>query len=82
MVMVDVYVPYLNSSYDFSLDETATISSLINEIAALICLKEHWPVPATTDKLSLFLPAQKRMLAPSSSLIREDVTSGQRLVLC
>ncbi len=82
MITVDIYVPYLNLSYDFSLDETASISSLINEIAAMVCLKEHWTAPETTDELALFLPSEKRMLNPSNSLNREGIKSGQRLILC
>ena len=82
MIAVDVYVPYLGSTYDFSLDDRAPISSLINEIAAMICLKERWPMPTATGDLALFSPAQMRMLAYMSSLYQEGIKAGQSLILC
>lgn len=82
MITIDVYVPYLNASYDFGLDEAVPISSLIGEIAALICQKEHWPMPVDADRLALYDPANKRALSGADSLLRAGVRSGQRLILC
>lgn len=82
MIAVDVYVPYLGSTYDFSLDERAPISFLIDEIVAMICLKERWPTPAATNDLTLFSPAQMRALTYTSSLCQEKINAGQRLILC
>lgn len=82
MIAVDVYVPYLGTTYDFNLDDRAPISSLINEIAAMICLKERWPMPTATDDLALFCPAQMQMLAYMSSLYQEGIRAGQSLILC
>lgn len=82
MIAVDVYVPYLGSTYDFSLDERAPISSLIDEIVAMICLKERWPIPTATSDFSLFSPAQMRELTYASSLRQEKISSGQSLILC
>ena len=36
MIMADVYVPSIGRQYDFSLDEQAQISHLIQEIAEVI----------------------------------------------
>ena len=41
MIMADVYVPSIGRQYDFSLDEQAQISHLIQEIAEVICQKEN-----------------------------------------
>lgn len=82
MIAVDVYVPYLGSSYDFSLDDGAPISALINEIAAMVCLRERRPMPTATDDLALFSPAQMRMLNCRSSLYQEGIKAGQSLILC
>ena len=38
MVNVEVYVPYLNASYDFSLDESASVELVLDDIVSLICL--------------------------------------------
>lgn len=82
MIAVDVYMPYSGLTYDFNLDESEPISSLIHELATMICLKEHWSLPTTTDNLALFSPAQKRMLSRMNSLYQEGIRAGQRLILC
>lgn len=82
MITVDVYVPYLNMSYDFSLDETASAGLVIEEIAALICLKERWPMASSANQLELYDSAHKKALPRTSSLYESDIHSGQRLILC
>ena len=54
MIAIDVRVPYLGQTYDFSLDEAAPIASLLDEIVNMVCLKEHLPIPSSTNGLSLF----------------------------
>lgn len=82
MIAVDVYVPYLDQTYDFSLDETAPIASLIDELATMICSKERWPIPVSTNELCLFAPKQSRELLRTSTLSHENIDAGQRLILC
>ena len=40
MINVDIFVPALDRSYNFNLDEEAGIRFLIDEIAELLCKKE------------------------------------------
>lgn len=82
MIAVDIYVPYANQTYDFSIEETAPVSMLIEEIVSAICAKERWPAPSRMDEFNLFCPAQKRILRRTQSLAGETITSGQRLILC
>lgn len=82
MIAVDVYVPYLGSTYDFNLDEGASISDLITEMMAMICAKERWPIPVSAKNLTLFSLAEMRMLTPAASLCQEGIKTGQRLILC
>ena len=82
MITVDVHVPYLGQTYDFSLDEAAPIASLIDEIVKLICFKERWLIPASTNGLTLFALKQTRALPPTSTLSREEIDAGQSLILC
>lgn len=82
MIAVDVYVPYLGSTYDFNLDEGTPISSLITEMMATICAKERWPIPASAKNLALFSPAKMQMLTPAASLCQEGIKTGQDLILC
>lgn len=82
MITVDIYTPFLGVTYDFSLDETVTISTVIEEIAAMICAKERWPYPSNCEKLGLFSPTYKRELQKSKTLFDESIKTGQRLILC
>ena len=41
MILVDIYVPGANQTYDFNLDDFAKIELLLVEIAGMICLKEQ-----------------------------------------
>lgn len=82
MITVEIYVPYLNASYDLSVDEAASIGSVIEEIVPLICFKEHWNVPEDVRYLNLYNPANNKRLPMPESLHGEGVTSGSRLILC
>ena len=41
MILVDVHVPSVESTYDFQLDEDVRIDLLIEEIGEMICRREH-----------------------------------------
>ena len=82
MIAIDVRVPYLGQTYDFSLDEAAPIASLLDEIVNMVCRKEHLPIPSSTNGLSLFSLKQARALPPISTLSHEGIDAGQSLILC
>ena len=39
MILVDIYVPGANQTYDFNVDENAKIALLLEEISGMICQK-------------------------------------------
>ena len=39
MILADIYVPSLNTVYDFLLNEEKTAAELIESITAILCLK-------------------------------------------
>lgn len=82
MIEVDIKVPYLGRTYDFSLDETMPISTVISDIVSEICANERWDLPSAQNELGLYLLAQKRPLAISSTLQSEGIHTGQALILC
>ena len=82
MVNVEVYVPYLNESYDFSLDESASVELVLDDIVSLICLKERWPLSQSSNRLDLFDLVHMTAISPKSTLLEAGVQSGQRLILC
>ena len=82
MIAVDINVPYLGVSYDFSLDENVQIASVIEEIAAMICAKERWQANTSAPNLDLYDLMRKKKLNRCSTLSAEGVLTGQQLLLC
>ena len=81
MIMVEIYVPLLQKSYDFSLDETVEIRILLEEIAEIICQKERWPRLESANKL-LLCNCDTQQIYPADSTLRgAGTSSGSRLIL-
>ena len=40
MILVDITVPALDNTYDFRLDEDATVAEIMDEVVSMICQKE------------------------------------------
>lgn len=81
MVLVDIYVPGVNRTYDFNLDENAEVSLLIEEISGLICQKEQCRLKGNVKELLLVSKRLKCVLSPEASLAYYEVVSGDRLLL-
>lgn len=82
MITVEVCVPYLNSSFDFSLDENVSIALVTEEIVSLICIKEHWSNEVAEKKFNLHSVNFKKTLPETSTLFSEGICSGQQVILC
>lgn len=81
MISVDVFVPVLDKSYDFSLSEDAPVGAIVEEIVEMICQKEHWKEAENTQNLILSSPQLRCVLHSNTTLARADVTTGARLIL-
>ena len=81
MINVDVFIPSLDRSYNFNLDEEAKIRFLIDEIAELLCKKEH--VSLSGEKEDLLLGSlDRRMYFNSKYSLREySIKNGDTLIL-
>ena len=53
MIIVNIKVPALEKEYNFSLDENAPVSDLIEEIAELIVQKEGVQFSGDLDEMAL-----------------------------
>jgi uncharacterized ubiquitin-like protein YukD len=81
MIMADVYVPSIGRQYDFSLDEQAQISHLIQEIAEVICQKENCKLGGNPDELLLCLMDDSRILSGEKCLSSYGIGNGCSLLL-
>ena len=39
MILVDIYIPSLDETFDFRIDETAKITNVVQEISEMMCKK-------------------------------------------
>lgn len=81
MILVDVYVPIMEETFDFNLDEKALISDLVVEMGEIICQKENWPKPKNDGNLLLCSVRSRHVLPEDSTLEGMGITSGSRLML-
>ena len=80
MIFVDVYVPVLDSKYDFELDEEMKTEILISKVISLIEQKEKLGRKMTRSRFFYDLE-RERMLKRNENLVQQGVKSGDRLIL-
>lgn len=81
MVMVDIYVPSIGREFDFGLDETAKISSIIEEVASLVGQKEQCELQGNPKELLLCSVQDRAILPRERTLEQCDIVNGTRLIL-
>lgn len=81
MILVDIEVPSVDSSYDFQLDEDSSIYNIIGEISELISQKEHCVIKGSIDSLMLCTKRDCRILSVNSTLRDSGVQTGDSLIL-
>lgn len=80
MIIVDVVVPIIDKTYDFSIDENTAISTIVEDIVDLIMQKEGVDLKEAPN-MNLFSFAQRRILDHSRTLDECGIDTGDKLVL-
>lgn len=78
---VQVKIPMLGKEYEFELDEDADLKTLIREMTALVCQREHCQIRGNMDKLLLFHANSKKLLSVNQTLIQAGIKIGDTLIL-
>lgn len=81
MIMVDIYVPGVNQTYDFNVDEDVGIALLLEELVGMICQKEQCTFSGSTRELLLVSPSRKVVLSADQTLSHYGIVQGDRLML-
>jgi len=81
MILVDVYVPSVDNTYDFQLDEEAVINTLVEEIGELIGQKEHCQITGNMENLMLCSRVEKKILPKNMTLKACGIQTGHSLIL-
>ena len=81
MVLVDIFVPALDKTYNFTVNENVKISAVITEITDMIEQKEKMSFIGNQSKLRLYNTEDGRKLPVDNSLSECNIKSGKYLVL-
>lgn len=82
MISVDVMVPAIEKTYDFSLDENEmTVMICIEEIAEMICQREGLLSDVGIENMILIDKSSRRILEKSRTLSENNIKSGDTLIL-
>lgn len=81
MVLVDVYIPSVDQTYDFMLDENAEVDKIIQEIVEMIAKKLQKGVCQENDNFMLYHMPTRKVLDRGMSLASSGIRNGSKLML-
>ncbi len=81
MILVDIYVPAVDKTYDFQLNENTQISAVIDEIIEMVGQKERAVLWGDADELLLCEKGIERILNKNDTLYNVGVVTGKTLIL-
>ncbi|WP_455713944.1 hypothetical protein [Anaerosporobacter sp.] len=81
MIQMDLYVPSLNKKYNFNLNETALIGTIMDELTEMICQKEQCTLCGEVSELMLISIDKKEVLQRQQTLEQYGIMTGSRLML-
>lgn len=81
MVLVDIYVPSVDKTYNFSLNETVEISSVISEITEMVEQKERVSLIGERSGTRLYSVYSSSVLPECNSLAECGIKNGTGLIL-
>jgi hypothetical protein len=81
MIMVDIYMPALDQSYDFMLDENAVLSNIVLEVSEMIAKTTKSRLTDENNGFVLYHPEKGAPLSESRTLYESGVRDGDRLIL-
>lgn len=81
MILTDIYVPALNETYDFQLDETVPVCLLIDEIAQILQKKSGGTEETFSHPFVLCSFEQMCILDSSKTLQESGITNGGALLI-
>lgn len=81
MILVDIYVPSVEQSYDFRLDQNTKIATVVDELVELIAQKEKTDVVPNPKELLLCSREHEAILPPDYTLAQCGIATGAGLIL-
>lgn len=81
MVLVEIYIPSLDETLDFRIDETARVTNVVQEISEMICKKYKTELNAPAENFFLCSAEQTKILDGNSTLSENGIINGSSLYM-
>ena len=81
MIIVDVFVPSVDKNYDFQLNESISIYTVIEEISEMIGQKERTHIVGDLELLQLCDRESRQVLEKNKTLQECGIITGKSLIL-
>lgn len=81
MILVDVYMPSIDDSYDFMLDENVSVEQVIVEISEMIAKKVTGKARTNKGDFLMCSMEQNQMLDRKRTLYENGIRDGCRLMM-
>lgn len=81
MILVDIYSPAVDQTYDFMLDENASLNAVMLEITEMIAKKTGSDVPTDAGAFILYHVERGVPMQTDKTLFENGVRDGDRLLL-
>lgn len=81
MVLVDVYIPSVDETFDFMLDETAGADQIMLEIYEMVAKKMNSSTEEGIDEFLLYHMTTGKLVERGRTLAESGVRDGSRLML-
>ena len=80
-MIVDIYIPSVDKTYDFKLDENQEIAIIIEEIVEMISQKENCTISGNVKDLLLVRLEDSKIFDKNRTLSNYKICNGKRLIL-
>lgn len=81
MILVDIYAPAVDKTFDFKLDENAEVSLILGEVTAMIAKKTGSESPGSADDFLIYKSGREQPLSVDLSLFENGIRDGDRLII-
>lgn len=81
MILVDIYIPSLDETYNFRVDEMAKITNIVQEISEMMCKKYKTELNYPPENFYLCSDEKGMVLDENTTLAENQVVNGSRLFI-
>lgn len=81
MILVDVYLPSVDATYDFILDESISVEKIVFEISEMVSKKMKNEKIDYTNDFFLYSMKDRKLLRKELSLHMNGIKDGDKLML-